>query len=46
MATYEYNLLALRNAPVVQTVQPVPVHHQGQRDNNRFNHGNCGGRQF
>jgi hypothetical protein len=45
-ATYEYNLLARRNAPAVQTVQPVPVHHQGQRANSRFNHGNRGGPQF
>jgi hypothetical protein len=45
-ATYEYNLLARRNAPAVQTVEPVPVQNQGQRDNNWFNHGNRGGRQF
>jgi hypothetical protein len=43
-ATCEYNLLAWRNAPAVQTVQPVPVQPQGQRDNNRFYNGNRGGR--
>jgi hypothetical protein len=43
-ATCEYNLLARRNAPAVQTVQPVPVQNQGQRDNNRLNSGNRGGR--
>jgi hypothetical protein len=45
-ATCEYNLLARRNALVVQTVQPVPVQNRGQRDNNRFYNGNRGGRPF
>jgi hypothetical protein len=45
-ATCEYNLLARRNAPTVQTVQPVPVQSQGQRDNNWFYNGNRVGRQF
>jgi hypothetical protein len=43
-ATCEYNLLARRNAPAVQTVQPVLVQYQDQRNPNRFNHGNFGGR--
>jgi hypothetical protein len=45
-ATCKYNLLARRNALVVQTVQPVPVQPQGQRDHNRFYNGNRGGQQF
>jgi hypothetical protein len=45
-ATCEYNLLARRNALAVQTVQPIPVQNPGQRDNNRFNNGNRGGRPF
>jgi hypothetical protein len=45
-ATCEYNLLAQRNAPAVQTLQPIPVQNRGQRDNNRFNNGNRGSRQF
>jgi hypothetical protein len=45
-ATCEYNLLAWRNAPAVQTVQPVAIQNRGQRDNNRFNNGNRGGRPF
>jgi hypothetical protein len=45
-ATCEYNLLARRNAPAVQTVQPVPVQPQGQCDNNRFYNVNRGSRQF
>jgi hypothetical protein len=43
IATCEYNLLARRNAPAVQTVQPVPVQHQGQCNPTRFNHGNRSG---
>jgi hypothetical protein len=45
-ATCEYNLLARRNAPAVQAVQPVPIQAQGQRENNRFYNGNRGGQQF
>jgi hypothetical protein len=44
--TCEYNLLARRNAPAVQTVQLVPVQAQGHRDNNRFYNGNRRSRQF
>jgi hypothetical protein len=42
----EYNLLARRNAPAIQIVQPVPVQYQGLRNPNRFNNGSRGGRQF
>jgi hypothetical protein len=45
-ATCEYNMLAWRNAPAVQTMQSVLVQNQGQRDHNRFNNDNRGGRPF
>jgi hypothetical protein len=46
MVTCEYNLLARRNTPAVQTVQSVAVQNRGQRDNNQFNNRNRGGRPF